>query len=63
ILGCGVHDYIIDYRIKEARKLLEDKDLSIKEIAYRTGFTSPSYFSTIFKSKMNVSPTNYRSSL
>ena len=63
VLGCGVHDYILDYRIKEAQKLLAQQGISIKEVAYRTGFTSPSYFSTIFKSKTNLTPSEYKHTL
>ncbi len=63
ILGCGVHDYIVNVRLEEAQKLLTNKRISIKNIAYQTGFTSPSYFSTVFKSKFNVTPSEYRKTL
>lgn len=46
-------------RLKAAEQLLINSEKSISEIAYDTGFTSPSYFTKCFKEYFNESPTEY----
>ncbi len=60
LLGTGVTDYLQSIRLTKARQLLLQDGSTIAEVAYRTGFSSPSYFSTIFKSKYQVSPSEYK---
>ncbi len=58
LLDCGVNDYIKTVRLDKAKTLLSEKNnLSISEIAYQTGFSSPAYFSTTFKAKYKISPS------
>ena len=59
------HNFINDYRIEEAKKILEDKNISnttILEIAYKSGFQSKSVFNRVFKQITGKSPKDYRSS-
>jgi len=60
LLGCNVNDYILTARVQKAKYLLNERDLSISEIAFKVGFSSAAYFSTVFKSKMNMTPKEYR---
>ncbi|GAA4300831.1 hybrid sensor histidine kinase/response regulator transcription factor [Aestuariibaculum suncheonense] len=60
ILGVNISDYIMNIRLDRAKVLLETSPLTVSEIAYATGFSTPNYFSTTFKSKYNVSPKTYR---
>ncbi|SNC66391.1 monosaccharide ABC transporter substrate-binding protein, CUT2 family [Hymenobacter gelipurpurascens] len=60
VLGTGVTDFIQGVRLTKARQLLLDDDLSIAEVAYQLGFSSPSYFSTSFKARYQVSPSEFR---
>ncbi|GHT57510.1 sensor histidine kinase [Bacteroidia bacterium] len=46
-------------RLKEAYRLLSTTESSISEIAYKVGFTSPSYFTKCFKDYYNESPTDF----
>ena len=62
MLGISVSDYISDFRLENAKSMLETTDKSIAEIGYSTGFSSPNYFSTAFKSKYGVTPGAYRKS-
>jgi len=60
LIGYNVNDYILSVRIQKAKYLLQDESLSISEIAYQVGFTSQGYFSTVFKSKVEITPSEYR---
>jgi AraC-like DNA-binding protein len=52
--------YINDYRLALADKLLHEGDLNVTEIADRTGFSSASYFSKCYKAKYGVVPKDVR---
>lgn len=47
-------------RLMKARTMVTTTDRSIAEIAYATGFTSPSYFNKCFKDEFGVSPGGMR---
>lgn len=51
---------ITSLKIGAACQLLRESDLRADEIAYRLKFTSPLYFSRIFKRKTGMAPTVYR---
>jgi signal transduction histidine kinase/CheY-like chemotaxis protein/AraC-like DNA-binding protein len=46
-------------RLKASEQLLIKTDKSISEVAYETGFSSPSYFTKCFKEYFNESPTDF----
>ncbi len=55
------NDFIQTIRLKEAAKLLKEQaDLNISDIAYRVGFSTPRYFSQLFKGYFGLTPVNYR---
>ncbi len=58
----NVSDYISNIRLEQAKSMLQNPELTISEIAYKTGFSSPNYFSTVFKNKFGVSPNVFRRS-
>ena len=49
-----------DMRLQRAKTLLRQGNLSVSEVAYETGFTSPDYFSRTFSRKMGTPPSEYR---
>lgn len=59
LTGESPASYIKQTRLRKAASLLGDKSLSISEIAYMTGFSSPSYFSQAFREYYGVSPKEY----
>lgn len=63
LLSCNVNDYILDTRVKKAKYLLLNTQLSVAEIAYACGFSSPAYFSTVFKSRSRQTPKTFREQL
>ena len=62
LLGFNVNDYILSVRLQKAKYLLINEDLSISEIAYKVGFSSQAYFSTVFKSKFSITPSEFKES-
>lgn len=58
--GKYLNDYIREYRIEKAKWLLRNKDLRVSDIAQEVGIDNYSYFSTLFKKYVGVSPSEYR---
>ncbi|GAB3665256.1 two-component regulator propeller domain-containing protein [Echinicola sediminis] len=52
-------EFIRTVRLKRAVQLMEQSDISVKEIMYQTGFNTASYFSKCFKKQFGMSPTDY----
>jgi signal transduction histidine kinase/AraC-like DNA-binding protein len=59
ITGYNPIDYLRNFRLAKAIELLGSSHLSISEVAYETGFSSPAYFSKCFKDAFNVTPSEY----
>lgn len=56
-------DYLITYRLGVAKKLLETTALPVTEVALRSGFNSPAYFSKMFRQYTGKTPVAYRKEL
>lgn len=60
VYGQSPHQYTQSLRIKNACKLLLEKSTAISSIAQETGFSSESYFCSIFKREFGCTPGEYR---
>ena len=60
VTGQSIVDYINNRRIDAARRLLENTELSISDIAEQTGFASAAHFRRVFREVMDISPLQYR---
>lgn len=58
--GVNFSHYLIDLRLNEAAKLLIETSLPAKAICEKIGMTNVTYFSTLFKKHMGLSPIRYR---
>lgn len=56
-------EFLTSLRMETAKKMLADKDVSIKEICIGVGYGDPNYFSRIFKKSEGITPTEYREGL
>lgn len=56
--GYTVVNYLAEYRIREAKKLLESENLSVTQVAEQVGFADPGYFSKCFKKYYGVTPSS-----
>ncbi len=60
-LGYTPNKYIQNVRIKYAAKIISmEPETSIADVAYRSGFSDPKYFSRCFKSLMGCRPSDYK---
>lgn len=59
-MNCSPKEFLSQYRIKQACRLLKETDLSVSAIAYSVGFENNLYFSKAFRKQKQISPTLYR---
>ena len=59
--GVAPSMYQQELRLQRAKEMLSTTNMSIKEIAYRLNFESPDYFSSKFKIKTGIKPSDFRS--
>jgi AraC-like DNA-binding protein len=60
VFGTTVFGYLHDYRLEQARQLLETGDLNVTEVGQTIGFASRSYFAIAFKKKFGRNPKDYQ---
>lgn len=53
-------DYLKQYRVEKSAALLRDTSLSVSEISWRCGFSSPSYYTSVFHEQKGKTPKEYR---
>lgn len=58
--GKSAKQLIDEFILFEAKSLLKQTDMSVKEILYWLGYEDPSYFTKLFKSKVGLTPAQYR---
>lgn len=58
--GKPIAVWIADKTIAEAKSLLQNSEVAVKEIAYKLGFSETAHFSNFFKKHTGVSPLQYR---
>lgn len=55
--GSTIIDYLRDRRLEVARVLVRERRLSIAEIGYRVGFSSPANFATAYRRRFGLAPS------
>lgn len=61
--GINFVEYLTNYRMESAKRLLQEEEKKIYEVATSVGYESERYFSQVFKSKLGMTPTEYRRKL
>lgn len=59
----GIIAYFNELKIKEAKKLIRERDLNLTQIAEKLSYDNIHYFSKSFKKHTNMTPTEYKNSL
>ena len=59
LTGLTTVEFVRDMRLQRAKQYLDGGSTNISEVAYWSGFNNPKYFSTCFREKYGVSPSDY----
>jgi AraC-like DNA-binding protein len=59
LTGRSAAGFLRNYRLDRARELLENRQGSVSQIAFASGFSNPSYFSKCFRKRFGVLPSAY----
>ena len=59
-VGSTPHEYLLAYRLRQAKQMLQTSRQSIEEIAEACGFNSTSHFARAFKKENRMTPTDFR---
>jgi len=59
LTGDSPNVFIKEYRLNEALALLNKNNRNVSEVAFETGFSSPSYFSKCFQKRWGLPPSDY----
>lgn len=54
--------YLTGFRVNEAKKLLRDRSISVKDVSMRVGYYDSNYFAKVFKRITGMIPSEYRDS-
>jgi two-component system response regulator YesN len=58
--GSNITEYVIHYRIKIAKELLNDVQYKVNEVAEMVGYSDTKYFGKLFKKIVGVNPSEYK---
>ncbi|WP_099466576.1 response regulator transcription factor [Konateibacter massiliensis] len=58
--GLNFTTYLTEYRMNEAKKLLKQPNISVKEVGVKVGYPDSSYFARVFKRIIGISPSEYQ---
>jgi AraC family transcriptional regulator len=58
--GKTIGEYIRSTRLDQAQRLLEDRQLSIAEVAYLAGFVDQSHLTRLFRRCLKLTPKQFR---
>ena len=59
-VGSNFNAYLNNVRLEHALELLKDPSSRISEVAEKTGFQTPAYFSKCFKTAFGISPQEWK---
>jgi signal transduction histidine kinase/ligand-binding sensor domain-containing protein/DNA-binding response OmpR family regulator len=59
LTGMTVTELINSHRLRQASRLLNERQVAIAEVAYQCGFSDPKYFSRVFRKYYGMSPSEY----
>lgn len=60
IFGLSPNDLLRSFRLKKAMLLLKQGGLTVSEVTYSVGFTTPAYFSKCFKEEFGITPNSVK---
>ncbi len=61
--GKGFSEYLIDFRLERACKLLSQPGSSVKSVSISVGYTDPNYFARLFRKRLGLTPSSFQTKL
>lgn len=62
--GCNFYQYVTNYRIEEAKRLLQEQpELKMQEVSDRSGFSSPTVFGRVFLKETGMTPREWNTKI
>ncbi len=58
--GMSFVDYLTKLRLENAKALLRQQKLTVKEVCFEVGYSEPNYFARVFKKEIGITPTEYQ---
>ncbi len=53
-------DYITSLRVEKAKRLLEETEMTVKDVGVAVGYENANYFTRVFKRVVGISPKQYK---
>lgn len=63
LTGYSPNNFVREYRLEQAIKMIENKQGNIAQVAFESGFSNPGYFSKCFRNQFGMLPSEYARSL
>lgn len=63
IYGDTVYSFLFDYKMEQARRMLETNQMNVNEVGLKVGYSTASHFIAAFKKKFGITPKKYIMSL
>ena len=60
IYGKPVYQYLLEYKMELAKKLLTENSYNVNEVSIKLGYSTASHFITSFKNKYGLTPKNFK---
>jgi len=60
VTGTGYKDFVIQFRVDQAKKLLVQSDLKVTDIAEQVGYSDLRHFTQVFRKMVSMTPSEYR---
>ena len=58
-IGKTINEYITSYRMSKAKKMIEEGNCYVMDVASRVGYSDANYFGKCFKKRYGISPSKY----
>jgi len=63
VLGDSPYQFVMDYRIEQAKRMLADRERPLIDVALACGFSDQPHFNRVFKKLTSATPREYRATL
>ena len=60
IYGKPVYQFLIEYKMELAKKLLSDNNYNVNEVSLKLGYSTASHFINAFKNKYGLTPRSFK---